>query len=214
MRTSYAVVWREGDEPTASGRLEVGTRSVVLDGAVKGDPVSREIRFDDLLTVRVGRSEADRLDGQPSLVLERRTGTPIRVASVAQPGIVAELAQRLVGLRLGAQAATQRVLVVVPLEPGAAKRARALLETGPPFDPERTRLERHQVFLLDDWVFFLFETHAGAEALEELLAEPELWQAASAWRELVGGPPRIAEDVFSWVRPRPDARPTSVGLGF
>jgi hypothetical protein len=36
--------------------------------------------------------------------------------------------------------------------------------------------------------------------LAPLLSDPKLWEAASEWREDLAGPPRIAEDVFSWSR--------------
>jgi hypothetical protein len=47
---------------------------------------------------------------------------------------------------------------------------------------------------------FVFESELGAGALEPLLEEPELWKSAAAWHQHVAGPPRIAEDVFSWTR--------------
>ena len=46
----------------------------------------------------------------------------------------------------------------------------------------------------------MFESELGAAALEPLLAEPELWQSAAAWSAYLAGPPRIAEDVYSWSR--------------
>jgi hypothetical protein len=46
----------------------------------------------------------------------------------------------------------------------------------------------------------VFESKLGAEALEPLLAGPELWEAAAAWRDQLAGAPRFAEDVFSWTR--------------
>jgi hypothetical protein len=32
---------------------------------------------------------------------------------------------------------------------------------------------------------------------------PELWAAAGEWRQHVDGPPRIAEDAYSWTRSEP-----------
>jgi hypothetical protein len=183
--------------------LEVRPRAIALTGASKGRTVERAIPLDSLRTIRVGRSQEDRLDGRCSLVLERRTGSVVRVASVAQPGIVSELAQRLAGLQLGGEGATQRALVVVPLKEGSLGRARELVEAGPPFDPEHTALARHHVFLLGNEALFLFEADPGDEKLEDLLRVPNLWRAASAWQELVAGPPQIAEDVFSWERQTP-----------
>jgi hypothetical protein len=217
MKTTYAVVWREGVEPLASGRLEVRPGEVFLSGAHEGHPVEREIPFENLLTIRVGRAAEDRLDGQPTLVLERRTGRTVRVASVAQPGIVAELAERIIALQLGREGATQRALVVVPLKEGARDRARELVDGGPPFDPELTRLARHHVFLLEHEALFLFEADADTGSLEKLLAEPGVWRAAGAWQDLVAGPPQLAEDAFSWVRhlaPAANGSEAHVGLGF
>ena len=41
----------------------------------------------------------------------------------------------------------------------------------------------------------------AAKALQPLLESPELWQSAAAWHHHLDGPPRIAEDLFSWERP-------------
>ncbi len=108
--------------------------------------------------------------------------------------------------------------MVVPLKEGSRERARELVEVGPPYDPERTGLARHHVFLLEHEALSLFETDASTEALEELLTEPDLWRSAAAWHEIVAGPPQIAEDAFSWVRPAVGSRANGgeahVGLGF
>lgn len=100
MRASYAVVWNERPGPSASGRLEIGARSLLLDGARGGAPVAREIPLAELESVRIGRSPAERLDGRPTLVLSARHGTTLHVAAVGQPGLVVELAERLNSLRV------------------------------------------------------------------------------------------------------------------
>src|SRR5262249_21227227 len=156
-----AVVWREGDDPVGSGRLEVRPRDVLLDGAVGGQPVLRTIPLAGLQSIRVGRTRDDRLSDRPSLVLQPRVGPVIRVASVAQPGIVSELAKRLVGLRIGCDG-PRRALVVLPLKPGTRKRASELVSSGPPFDPTGAGLARHNVFLTDDAALFLFEAPGGS----------------------------------------------------
>jgi len=48
---------------------------------------------------------------------------------------------------------------------------------------------------------FLFEAACGS--LERLLTEPGVWEAAGAWREIVAGPPQLAEDAYSWEAPPP-----------
>jgi len=209
MKVSYAVVWSEGDGPTVSGRLELHPRSVVLDGAVESRPVVRTIPFSTLTAIRVGHAPEDRVADQPSLVLERCDGPTVRVTSVAQPGIVSELARHVIRLQVG-EARPRRLLVVVPLKPGSRARAQELVDGGPPFAAERIGLTRHEVFLSDEAVFFLFEAESGSRPLDELLSEPDLWRAASAWHDIVAGPPQIAEGAYEW-----EAPPAAVhGLGF
>lgn len=209
MKASYAVVWREGEGPTVSGRLELQPNAVVLDGSVESRGVVRAVPFKSLAAIRVGRTTEDRLAGKPSLVLERRDGPSVRIASVAQPGIVSELARRLIAIQVS-EPKRQRAMVVVPLKPGTRERAQELVESGPPFDAERIGLSRHDVFLSDEEAIFLFETEGGSRPLEELLEEPDVWRAASAWHDIVAGPPRIADQAFDWEAP---PRPLHLGLG-
>jgi len=39
--------------------------------------------------------------------------------------------------------------------------------------------------------------------VDRLVGDPTLWAAAAAWKDLVAGPPRLAEEVYSWVRAHP-----------
>jgi len=93
-----------------------------------------------------------------------------------------------------------QLVLVVPLREGARAKARELLEQGPPFDLDQTRFERHQVFLTDREVVFVFETAGEAARLELAADDPELWKTAAAWRECLDGRPRKAEVAFSWER--------------
>ena len=165
MRRTYGVVWREGDEPLARGKLELLAHALRLDGLSGTDPVSREIAYDGLAGVHVGRSPAERLNGHSTLVLEPASGASISLAAVAQPGIVGELAERLAELRL---ASGTKTAILLPLREGSRGEAQRLLESGPPFDPAETRLERHEVYLGDREVLFVFESRArrrGARAV-------------------------------------------------
>jgi hypothetical protein len=204
MRTSYGVVWREGSLPLASGKLELLPRAMRLDGMAGSVPTKREIAYDLLSEIRIGRSTGDRIDGRPTLVLSPRSGDPFAIASVAQTGVIAEIAERLAALQFGS-AVRRRTAVVVPLREASHEAVRTLLSTGPPFDPDRIGLDRHDVFLTPTEAIFVFESRLGEKALEPLLEQPELWQTAAAWHEHVSGPPRIAEDVYSWTRPDIDA---------
>jgi hypothetical protein len=190
MRTSYGVVWREGALPLASGKLELLPRAVRLDGMAGSVPTRREIAYDLLSEIRIGRSASDRIDGRPTLA----------IASVAQTGVIAEIAERLAGLQFG-PAVRRRTAVVIPLREGALDAVRSLLAAGPPFDPDRIGLDRHDVYLTPSEAIFVFESRLGEKALEPLLEQPELWQSAAAWHAHVAGPPTIAEDVYSWTRP-------------
>jgi len=93
-----------------------------------------------------------------------------------------------------------RAVVVVPLREGTGPQAVELLRKGPPFDPETVGLERHQVFLTEQEAIFVFEADAR-DAAERLVGGGVFWSAVTAWDEIVAGPPRLADDLYSWVRP-------------
>jgi hypothetical protein len=196
MQTSYGVVWREGASPLVAGKLELLPKGLRLDGV---DGV-RDIPYELLAGVRVGRLAGERIDGHPSVVLERRTGAPVTIATVAKPSLVGEIVERLAAAHLGDHR-SRRLAVILPIKLAAHDAVRTLLVDGPPFDPEQVAgLDRHQVFLTTQEVIFLFDSDVGAGALASLIAEPDLWQAAAAWRQHIAGPPRIADEVYSWAR--------------
>lgn len=198
MRTSYGVVWREGAQPLARGKLELLPRGLKLDGLAGSDRITREIGYDELSGVHVGRSTAERLNGHATLVLEPAAGDAISLAAVAQPGVIGELAERLAELRLDA---SRKTAIVVPLKDGAREAAQSLLEVGPPFDPTMTELERHEVFLGEREAIFVFDSPVGIEAIRPLLEDAGVWRGLAAWGELLDGPPRFAEAAFSWSKP-------------
>ena len=93
-----------------------------------------------------------------------------------------------------------RLVIVVPLREGTKDRARALLEEGPPFELEETQLERHEVFLTDHEVIFVFEAPGDEPPLQLQAGNPLLRTAATAWKEYMAGRPRKAETAFFWER--------------
>ena len=101
------------------------------------------------------------------------------------------------------ESAPSRAVLVLPLVEGVHGRAAELLRRGPPFDPDEVGLGRHQVFLTESEAVFLFESNSPGAA-ERLLSSSRLWAAATAWKDLVAEPPRLAEDAYSWVRPHED----------
>ena len=54
--------------------------------------------------------------------------------------------------------------------------------------------------LTESEAVFVFEADSR-DAAEKLIGEGRFWSAASAWKDLVAGPPRVAEDAYSWLRP-------------
>ncbi len=94
----------------------------------------------------------------------------------------------------------QRLAVVATLRPGAEEEAAKLIALGPPFDPRENRLDRHTVFLSADMAVFVFE---GGEprALLAALGGADEQSVLGAWEPLLAGTPRIAREVYSWVRP-------------
>lgn len=85
--TSYSVIW-ECSTGFEVGRLELQPHGI----AFQGPDRQHTIFFEDIETVHVGRSPAERLAGKPSLVLERRTGGPVRIGSLDGLGALNELA--------------------------------------------------------------------------------------------------------------------------
>jgi hypothetical protein len=211
MNTSYAIKWREPDGQAYVGRLELGPRALRLvgDGADITGAVDRQIGYEELRSLRIGHDAAERVDGRRSLVIERPQGAYHLTSTVLEAGILQELVDRLSELSL---AAPRRATVVVPLKEGALTRVRELAAQGPPFDPSETALTRHQLLLTAEEAIFSFET-ADERGLETLLGDVDVWAAASAWHELIGGPPRLAEIAYSWERAAPVPL-AAVGLGF
>jgi hypothetical protein len=196
MQRSYGVVWKEGSRGPMTGKLELLPRILRLEGLDS----TREVPYETVAAIRVGRSPADRINGGPTVVVERNLGDPITIGAVAQSSVVGEIAERLAALRLGART-SRRVVVIVPLKPDAHASVSQLLKHGPPFDPAAIEaLDRHDVFLTSDEAVFVFESRLGSDALGPLLSNPKLWEAVSAWGEHVAGPPRIAEEAFAWSR--------------
>jgi hypothetical protein len=208
MKTTYAVKWREPDGRTYLGRLALGARTLVLEGRERDGPAAgRQIGYEEILSHRIGSRSADRLDGQPALVLERTGGRYLVTSAGMGAGIVHELVERLADFRRAAARAT----VIVPLKAGALAGVRELVANGPPFDPAEAGLTRHQLLLTEQEAIFVFEAQTE-EALAALLARLEIWAAAEAWRNFVAGVPRIATVAYAWERPEPHIVP-AVGLG-
>jgi hypothetical protein len=193
----YAVVWRTGDGPTSSGKLELGADDLVLYGS--GEDVLR-IPLDQLSSAEIGRAAGERINGDKSLVLERHSCERVLVAALGGVGLLGELTDLLARLR-AEQAARACVAVVVPIRRGTAEAARRLVEEGPPFDLEQLGLERHHVFVSEREVVFFFEGESASVAVDALARSPRVLNAAVRWRGILAGRPRLAAEQFGWTRP-------------
>ena len=92
---NYAVVWRENAGPLYAGRAELSTRALVLAGAAPGGLVSvRRLLFEEIRQVRFGRSQAERLGGRTTLLLELDDGAT-KIAPLGGAGALHELADDL-----------------------------------------------------------------------------------------------------------------------
>jgi hypothetical protein len=137
---------------------------------------ARLVRYADVLGVEVVRDPSQRLNGYPTLRIERRRGPPLRVSTIGL-GVLGELNQLLATAIVSKQ--PQLVGIVVPLRKRALADAAALIEQGPPFDLAALGIERHDVLLSEREVIFLFEGAQLAETMQRLLRDPSVWQAAS-----------------------------------
>ena len=181
-----------------------------LEGRQRDGPaISRQISYEGILSLRIGSRGADRLDGQPALVVERADG---RYSSRA-PGWARASSRRSPNASRTTAAPRGAVRPwSYPLKPGALAGVRELVAQGPPFDPARTALTQHELLLTEQEAIFVFETQSE-DGLAALLGQLDILAAAVAWRDLVAGPPRLAAVAYAWERPEPRVVP-AVGLGF
>src|SRR5687768_10786899 len=94
-----------------------------------------------------------------------------------------------------------RFVITARLREGSAETVAQILREGPPFVISETSLDRHEVFLSEDEVVFLFEgSHAEDEAMR-LAASPLGVAQAGRLGDHIDGEPRLPLEVFSWERP-------------
>ena len=198
-RHQYAVAWRAGDGPIASGRLELAAEGLLLNGLCREEV---RIPFEDVASVEIGRAPGERINGDKSVVLERHSCERVLIAAIGGVGLLGELNDLLARLR-AERTAQARVAVVVPIRRGRAEEARRLVAEGPPFAPERLPLERHHVFISEREVVFVFEGESVAAAVDALSRDPAVLNAALRWRGVLGGRPRLAAEGFGWARAEP-----------
>lgn len=95
MQRTYAVTWQEANASLRSGKLALRAGGLSLDGSGNGSGAGALlVPYEDVQAVRFA-SGPERLARRPTLVLARRSRSTLRIASVAHPGIMAEVAERL-----------------------------------------------------------------------------------------------------------------------
>lgn len=102
----------------------------------------------------------------------------------------------------------EQIAIVARLKSGAEPHAADLIAEGPPFEPARSGLERHTVYLSAGEVIFVFEGHEVEWIVDGLVDEPFHWPVLAAldeWRPLLEDNPRIARPMFTWMREPRDA---------
>lgn len=91
-----------------------------------------------------------------------------------------------------------KLAIVVPIREGQRETVREYLSEGPPFDLAAAGIDRHEAFLTENEVIFVFGASAGLSPLEHILAEPEFWEVVSSWERVISAQPRAADIMFDW----------------
>jgi hypothetical protein len=191
MHERFAVVFRDG--PTqATGALDVEQDRLLLHGRTATGELKLEIPFSELSEVRVGRQPTERLNGYPTLMLDRGSLPSVQVAPLGV-ALLPEITDLIVSLTRPEDEHT--LMVVVPLKPGCLSRARELLAKGPPLDPASLGLHSHEVYLNEREVVFVFSGSNVRAQLNKAIGHPALWRAGIAWQRCFADAPRISSAV-------------------
>jgi hypothetical protein len=97
VQATYAITWREAGGLQYSGRLELRTDYIRLEGGSPASGGARHVPYADIAGVRMARGP-ERLGERQTLVVERREGDSLRIAAIGEPGALAEIAERLAGV--------------------------------------------------------------------------------------------------------------------
>jgi hypothetical protein len=98
MSRTYAVTWEEPGVPSRAGKLELLAGALRLEGSNGGGPSTLVVPYDELVGLRLAPS-GQRLGGRPTLMVDRGGRGILRLASIAAPGAVSEIADELSALR-------------------------------------------------------------------------------------------------------------------
>jgi hypothetical protein len=95
---------------------------------------------------------------------------------------------------------TDKISVIAQIRPGKRDELERLLEKGPPFDLEHEGFERHEVFVGDSDVVFLFSGPGAFTQLERMAASRALFAHVLKMTGLLSAP-RVLNQTFEWHRP-------------
>ena len=98
---SYAVLWSPPSKPVEAGKLELEPAGLLFEGPTG----SRQVAYEEIAAVHVGRVGRERLGGRPALVLDLVAGGPLRIGSINGVGLLHELDERLGAMRRAGVAA-------------------------------------------------------------------------------------------------------------
>ncbi|HEY3764938.1 MAG TPA: hypothetical protein VGL44_07240 [Gaiellales bacterium] len=92
-----------------------------------------------------------------------------------------------------------KISVIAKIRPGKRDDLERLLEKGPPFDLDAEGFERHEVFLGDTDVVFIFTGPGAVAHLERMAASRALFTHVLKMTGLVSAP-RVLNQMFEWHR--------------
>lgn len=202
MSDSYAVVWRDGDGPRQVGKLEVHQDGVHLSGGTGARRADRVLAPGSITSVHVQQPGTGALGDLRTLVIDRHQATPITIGALNGIGIVLELAEVVTEIARRPAHDSTSVAVRVPIRKDRADKVRDLVRKGPPFQPSTIHgLTRHHAFVNDTEAVFIFEGANVGDAIERLTRTPQVWLAATDWRDCLAGRPTVLPCQYTWSRP-------------
>jgi hypothetical protein len=94
--TSYAAIWRSGRGPVCAGQLVITPNGLYLDGADRsGTTRSAKAGVEEISSLRIGRTPAERIDGRSSVIVEVSGGDRLVISSASGVGLTREIAERV-----------------------------------------------------------------------------------------------------------------------
>src|ERR1700675_3110499 len=91
---SYAAIWAESEDAPCSGCAVLAEEGLALTGSALPDGEALLVRYADVVEAEVVRAPSMRLNGYPTLRIERRGGPPLRISTIGL-GVLGELNQLL-----------------------------------------------------------------------------------------------------------------------